>query len=840
MADSRVVLSVAPTAGMCTSGDPAAMADNKSEMLENVFVRPGPRIEMRDGWVRDGTLPGGQPVGLMRYINATTGASTLCYSATSGNGAYRGGAAVGTAVTAATNVSPIQITTSTAHGLLTGQLVTIAGVLGNTAANVTGNAITVVNTTAFTLNGVAGNGAYTSGGTVTPIWTAAAFPTSDGDVDYAQVATNAYMAGYTASTDNRVLKKFDGTTVSDPSHPIDARCARALGRRLFLANVQLTYVNLASAAIATEFETAVWTKTGISRVLSTSQISTMTGNGISPITIYTTGNHGLTTGQNVTITGVVTNTAANVTNAPITVHNSYTFSLDGTTGNGDYGGYSLGGTVTVMSSGNPSVAAVGPRRKVTIANGSTDALVSNVVHTTTTEATVSWVQWILPIDAIKTMPMRMQVRSSDGATTYGSEPIEIPASSGDDGWIYFSVQARVPASTAVKLYFLAGDGIRPAPEISFYISTAGTTPDTRVLGAFVNEGTYLSGADEGAFAGATIKEPQRIRWSEVDAPEDFRLDSWMDIKDSPGPITAMSAVNYLRLVVFKDNTIFAYSLTDSVDSPLSRDSVWYGIGTRGPKAVTVFQGKHYFIDPAREVYEFDGSSDPVPLLGDEMRETVINQSVVDYPCIEVDADNHELYVYTQAGVIYVYNLATKAWSQINLDASNTNVADLLYVKASGETRREMWAATAGSSNIVRLKSGQTQDNITGTPIDVTAFVWFKPLQSSGGRRDITVESLTLIHEVTASQAASELEVDVSMNGGSTFPYTNTVRISPLAIGGPVPCEVPLWETGPRLTLALTYSGLAGPTYFNLTSVDIVTQVHGREFVAAPTAVGDTL
>jgi len=68
-------------------------------------------------------------------------------------------------ITAATNASPIQITTSAANALTTGQTVTISGVTGNTAANGTW-VITVINTTNFTLTGSAGNGAYVSGGTV--------------------------------------------------------------------------------------------------------------------------------------------------------------------------------------------------------------------------------------------------------------------------------------------------------------------------------------------------------------------------------------------------------------------------------------------------------------------------------------------------------------------------------------------------------------------------------------------------------------------------------------------------------------------------------------------------
>jgi len=70
-----------------------------------------------------------------------------------------------TTVNGATNASPIQVSTVGTHGLTTGQYVTIIGVQGNFAANGT---FPIINTgtNSFTLTGSAGNGAYTSGGTV--------------------------------------------------------------------------------------------------------------------------------------------------------------------------------------------------------------------------------------------------------------------------------------------------------------------------------------------------------------------------------------------------------------------------------------------------------------------------------------------------------------------------------------------------------------------------------------------------------------------------------------------------------------------------------------------------
>ncbi len=64
------------------------------------------------------------------------------------------------AITGATTASPIVIT-SAAHGLTTGAIVTVAGVLGNTAANGTFS-ITKVSGDTFSLDGSTGAGSYTA------------------------------------------------------------------------------------------------------------------------------------------------------------------------------------------------------------------------------------------------------------------------------------------------------------------------------------------------------------------------------------------------------------------------------------------------------------------------------------------------------------------------------------------------------------------------------------------------------------------------------------------------------------------------------------------------------
>lgn len=108
------------------------------------------------------------------WLKLTPGSTTGKYDFSAGFGgahamlrdAWGGNFVRGSVVTGATNASPIVVTTDTPHGLSTGAILYIRGVLGNTAANQETPNITVISPTTFSINGSTGNGAYTSGGFV--------------------------------------------------------------------------------------------------------------------------------------------------------------------------------------------------------------------------------------------------------------------------------------------------------------------------------------------------------------------------------------------------------------------------------------------------------------------------------------------------------------------------------------------------------------------------------------------------------------------------------------------------------------------------------------------------
>jgi hypothetical protein len=268
---------------------------------------------------------------------------------------------VGTAVTNASNTAPITITTSTVHGLTGTETVKIAGVLGNTAANGFFT-ISVVSTTSFVLNSSSGNGVYSSGGTVNVCTTCefvADVSGPDGTSTPGTITTPVtVLSGVTTSN----TESFFGAAYESNTQ-LAARC-RLKMQALSPNSPKGAYLYFALTAyeLLLEEDTPIVLSSPITRALK--QLSATTGvitisvanvdgavSGVANLAVtgatnatpivITTATHGLSTGDYVTITGVIGNTNANGTWV-VTVIGGTTFSLDGSSGNA---AYSSGGIV---------------------------------------------------------------------------------------------------------------------------------------------------------------------------------------------------------------------------------------------------------------------------------------------------------------------------------------------------------------------------------------------------------------------------------------------------------------------------------------------------------------
>lgn len=265
---------------------------------------------------------------------------------------------VGTAITGATNATPITVTTSASHGLSTGDVVQVAGVLGNTAANGI-YSVVYVSATTFQLSGSVGNGSYSSGGTVN-VCTTGTFA--------ADVAGNGGSSA--ARTITETVTSIDGITCTNLAALFgsnwESNTALAARCRLRLQSLSpngphgaYEYFALSAIDILAAYDPAVILSQAVTRTLV--QSSVLTGivtltvanadgavsgasnlavsgaTNATPIEITTSTAHGLVTGNFATVSGVLDNTGANGT-WTITRISSTKFTLDNSVGVAAYGG----------------------------------------------------------------------------------------------------------------------------------------------------------------------------------------------------------------------------------------------------------------------------------------------------------------------------------------------------------------------------------------------------------------------------------------------------------------------------------------------------------------------
>ena len=166
------------------------------------------------------------------------------------------------AVSGAANTSPITLTTA-AHGLTTGDRVAVTEVGGNTAANGTWT-VTVVSPTTFTLDGSAGNGAYTGGGYVVFC------PPANPGCTAAPTRTDRSRYQSVAGADDR----------SAGAEVLAANRFDVVAGRSYLAGATLEVLTVASGA----FRAGVTWYDGAGGVVGTSDIASLSA--VTPITRF--------------------------------------------------------------------------------------------------------------------------------------------------------------------------------------------------------------------------------------------------------------------------------------------------------------------------------------------------------------------------------------------------------------------------------------------------------------------------------------------------------------------------------------------------------------------------
>lgn len=262
-------------------------------------------------------------------------------------------------ITGVTQANPAVVTTAAAHTFVTGESVTITGVVGMTELNGNTYTITVLTPTTFQLDGIDSTafGAYTSGG----------LAQSDGIYELTTSYTEAQlpMLGFTQSADVMTIvhPNHDPTELGRLDHDNwtltainyastvpapEINALTAAGGGAGANNKQYTYtVTMVDADGVESLATSIATITTPS-LSSTAHVIIDIGKAISNITqanpavVTTAANHGFTTGDSVRIEDVVGMTEVNGNDYTITVLTPTTFELDGIDSSA-YTAYTSGG-----------------------------------------------------------------------------------------------------------------------------------------------------------------------------------------------------------------------------------------------------------------------------------------------------------------------------------------------------------------------------------------------------------------------------------------------------------------------------------------------------------------
>ncbi len=514
--------------------------------------------------------------------------------------------------------------------------------------------------------------------------------------------------------------------------------------------------------------------------------------------------------------------------------------------------YNFGGGAAWTKAGGMTAAIAGTVHTLTVGNGTTDTARTTAAAFESRPTASLWYTVtfdVRGIDAVASVPLTMTLENAAATTIYKTFEFEVPSRTVTPEWTTYTFQTQLPATTEIYVKYKAGNtSVATSPLKSFDVAdfqVAG--PLARGIQVTVGRYAYqYRTVDPAAQLIRDDAHPNRVIWCEADDPTEWRAANYIDLTESPGPVRVIRKGSG-RLMVYKDNAIWVYRGVANPDLPLQRERVLQNIGCGQPRAIDRFEDHHFFIDAIRgEVYRWDISGEPVPLCGDRMREYMFAASgLVTTPVLQVDSDNREVWVYTQTGVVFVYNLVLQSWTRHDIrtvGGTAATINDLIYMKAESETRRAMWASINGTpAQVVKLTVGQTQDVVQGTTTSPTASYEFHPM-AQHATDDVTVESLAIDHQITGSQTGSTTKASVSRDGGATFPDAITVTLAPLATAGVSKrMQVPVWQTSQDVVVKVEHTGLAGPEYFNFTGGDTTVNSRGRGTQKTnPTPVSSTL
>jgi hypothetical protein len=339
----------------------------------------------------------------------------------------------------------------------------------------------------------------------------------------------------------------------------------------------------------------------------------------------------------------------------------------------------------------------------------------------------------------------------------------------------------------------------------------------------------------------TFPQSDYLRWSEYLSVEygvktyRFRAAGYWRLSEYPGYISALAKVSD-RLVAMKRKATWIVSGTTNPDLPIQREGVFSGVGCIHAKAKDYFENDLLVIGE-NDIYRISPSG-PAPLLnGDEwniVREAMFERGAdwvedqADYnvPFLRVDELTKRMYVYVQKGIIHVFDFVTSQWTKFQITDVDGVVNEIGSIEVF-DGKVWLWTSLNG---IGYFDSATTLDSDRGpsptytiTTNDVEYYYDLPVVELSGPKRDICIESLDLHHQITTVNPS--LTVEISRDGGNTFPQTNTVTLTESPSSSVTKTDrIDIWQQSDSMRIRIGNTGECGPANFSTTGASLAIQV----------------
>lgn len=446
------------------------------------------------------------------------------------------------------------------------------------------------------------------------------------------------------------------------------------------------------------------------------------------------------------------------------------------------------------------------------------------------------------------------VWTNRGSSTVGSSGATIIPKSGD--WTRVDVSGTVPYSAVTQFTF--------SPHVLFYSSATAALPVLCAIDCAFKDG--LADGDlrkanygwqvttgpfrfpfhnsESVTVNTATVDMNEVVWTEIGDPKNVRASNTYKLREAVGFPQAATTLGG-RYLVAKRNAIWQFQDTGDPDIPIRREKFMAGIGVVGPRAHDKYEDDWFFIGES-EVYRYS-LNDPIPkaICNDGMREVVMakgadwveSQSTYKRPLLAIDQSRLIVWVYTQKGKLFAYDLRAGLWSTH-------------YVSNRAEIDAMIWNPNTGNMYVSFGGYGLTRMDYTvqaNDTIDNTATTYagemtvvFHPVETpSGVRMDATFEELRVMYSATGSQSGQTVTASTSFDQGATYAHSASCTPSVVSTAGNyLLLPIPVWQTAPSVTVKVTRLGLLGEASWSLSPrVEALLNVRRGEFPQANPAAG---